>query len=1343
MKIPVIARFAVSLGAVLILSAQGYSQIPVWVKNFDGQGLCVGLNPLNPNTIYTQGNDNRLYVSRNKGQSWTALPTFLPFELREILVHPKDTLTIFVTDEGNGLRKSTDGGNTWTNVLPGYSIDGESFTYDPAHPDTMYAGNFPDAAIYRSSDRGSTWTLQGHAGFDLCALGVRPDSANILYAGTGNGTIAKSTDQGVHWHQVKSGGSQEIPRIVFNPSNPQIAYGTAFLGNQSSDGVWKTTDGGEHWFLVGLQFISMWGIDIDQNHPDTLYAGTFSEYSSTVYRSSDGGSTWITMDNGLLPFNSIWNLKVDQTNPSNVYIGITSGDFGPNGVYKLTNANAGIRGYVRDSLNFNPITTGTLTVQPPGVSSSLAPTFGFYSFFRFDPDTVTNRTFNVFLSGELFKQQQIPLVPGVRLDQDLLVALGSIRGKIFNDLNGNGVQDGGESGLSGWSVLLDGQLQASTVSDGSGNYSFDDLYPGSYSVSERTLYGWAQTSPNTASYSLVVDNVNKVLTGKDFGNSFSKHVLGVSPLPSSNNVVPLPLIRAAFDTAMNVSLFNDTLSWIVRGSHSGRHRGSFAFNAGGDSVAFTPATPFKAGEVVTVDITSVLHAANGHSFTPFSFQFTIGVSPSGGGILPKVDYVVGTAPWGVAAADLDNDGDVDIVAACATSGAVSVLKNNGNGTFAAKVDYSVASTPRGVALGDLDNDGDIDIVAASNGFSVVTVLLNNGDGTFAPGTDINVGGVSSTVSLADMDGDGSLDIVATNANNSAVAILKNNGHASFAVPAVYSAGSTPWAVFTADLNNDGGMDVLAGNSISTSTISYLPNSGNGIVALQSTYGVGAFTRSVIVADIDNDNRPDLLATNTNGNTVVLYPQTSIGVFGPRADFPTANAPWTMASGDMNGDGFIDLCVVDVSSNAVSFLKSAGGTNFTRQEFTTGTGPRALALADLDNDGDLDIIVGNSSTNTVSILLNAATAPVANGWNMVSLPVKPGNFAKTSLYPTAVSNAFKYAGGYQTTDSLKNGAGYWLKFGSNQTLNFNGSSVLLDTVPVTSSWNIIGALSVPVATNTITSNPPGIIGSSYFGYNSGYGVAKTLAPGSGYWIKTTQPGSIILNSAAAEAAPQAKEQAIEAFHILAVQDKAGRRQTLYVSTNPGSTEILSRYELPPVPPAGIFDVRFASGRMLEVAGTMKEFPVTISAADYPLTISWDVDAPELAVKSSRLNASLKIGNDEIALPSGGSATVSNPGSPIVLKLSGSAEIPKEFSLGQNFPNPFNPVTSFKFSIASRELTVLKVYDVLGQEVSTLVNEVKEPGVYTISWDAGKLSSGVYVYSITAGSFSERKKMMLIR
>ncbi len=88
-------------------------------------------------------------------------------------------------------------------------------------------------------------------------------------------------------------------------------------------------------------------------------------------------------------------------------------------------------------------------------------------------------------------------------------------------------------------------------------------------------------------------------------------------------------------------------------------------------------------------------------------------------------------------------------------------------------------------------------------------------------------------------------------------------------------------------------------------------------------------------------------------------------------------------------------------------------------------------------------------------------------------------------------------------------------------------------------------------------------------------------------------------------------------------------------------------------------------------------------------------------------------------------------------------PLEFALIQNYPNPFNPLTNFEFRIANRELVTLKVFDVLGREVTTLVNEEKEPGEYTIEWDASNIPSGVYFYKLSAGKNVDTKKLLLMK
>ena len=89
------------------------------------------------------------------------------------------------------------------------------------------------------------------------------------------------------------------------------------------------------------------------------------------------------------------------------------------------------------------------------------------------------------------------------------------------------------------------------------------------------------------------------------------------------------------------------------------------------------------------------------------------------------------------------------------------------------------------------------------------------------------------------------------------------------------------------------------------------------------------------------------------------------------------------------------------------------------------------------------------------------------------------------------------------------------------------------------------------------------------------------------------------------------------------------------------------------------------------------------------------------------------------------------------------VPKTFSLYQNYPNPFNPSTKISFALPMQEFVTLKVYDVLGRQVKVLLNEIKEPGNYDINFDASRLPSGTYFYTLTAGSFTQTKKMLMIK
>jgi len=92
---------------------------------------------------------------------------------------------------------------------------------------------------------------------------------------------------------------------------------------------------------------------------------------------------------------------------------------------------------------------------------------------------------------------------------------------------------------------------------------------------------------------------------------------------------------------------------------------------------------------------------------------------------------------------------------------------------------------------------------------------------------------------------------------------------------------------------------------------------------------------------------------------------------------------------------------------------------------------------------------------------------------------------------------------------------------------------------------------------------------------------------------------------------------------------------------------------------------------------------------------------------------------------------------------SNEVPTSFTLNQNYPNPFNPSTTISFSIPEEEFVSLKVFNSLGEEVAELINETKPTGNYSVSFDASNLSSGIYFYKITAGNFSDIKKMIILK
>lgn len=350
------------------------------------------------------------------------------------------------------------------------------------------------------------------------------------------------------------------------------------------------------------------------------------------------------------------------------------------------------------------------------------------------------------------------------------------------------------------------------------------------------------------------------------------------------------------------------------------------------------------------------------------------------------------------------------------------------------------------------------------------------------------------------------------------------------------------------------------------------------------------------------------------------------------------------------------------------------------------------------------------------------------WNMMSVPLIAADNRKSALFPLATSEAFAYEGGYASRETLLTGEGYWIKFPAAGTAALSGAPRSTDTVPVTAGWNMVGSLSNAFPAASISGNPSGVAVLAVFGYSNGYSVASTIEPGKGYWVLVDRPGELLFSSAAS--APRIVSDMPESMGTLIIRDALGHQQKLYYGTEPH----VGSFELPPQPPEGSCDIRYASGKYLE---TSPEAPIRLSSVAYPLQVSWNAG-------SDGDPAVLEADGVMHRLEAAGELTIARPVENLTLlnRPAVTERIPTQFALDQNYPNPFNPTTVIRYALPLEAHVTLKVYDVLGRQVATLVDGPQHAGVHSATFDAN-LPSGVYLYRLSAGGFSDQKRMLLLK
>lgn len=339
-------------------------------------------------------------------------------------------------------------------------------------------------------------------------------------------------------------------------------------------------------------------------------------------------------------------------------------------------------------------------------------------------------------------------------------------------------------------------------------------------------------------------------------------------------------------------------------------------------------------------------------------------------------YGAGSHPRYVTAADLDGDGNLDLATANYSSGNVSILLNEGDGTFAAAVNYGAGSGPSALAFADFDGDGDLDLAVTNYFADAVSFLWNNGDGTFVLGGDrVATGDGPWSVVISDLDGDGDQDLAVSNSNTTTISVFSNNGDGTFAAGVTYAVQNVPSSISANDFDGDGDKDLAVTNYFSAN-VSILLNRGDGSFEAAASYDLEVWPISHAVADFDGDGDLDIVTVNYDSADVTLMLNNGDGTFDKGVQYGVGSHPPSVFAADIDNDGDADVLTANYYGGDVSILLNNGNGTFAGSEsVTAGSGPWWVWSADMDRDGDLDLATANYDGSDVSVLLSElATAP---------------------------------------------------------------------------------------------------------------------------------------------------------------------------------------------------------------------------------------------------------------------------------------------------------------------------------------------------------------------------------